>query len=129
MRYLLDTNVLLRLFDARLNSLPAGIRSAVTDSGGELYASVASLWEIAIKTLLRKLVLAHGLAKLPDVVDALGIGLLVIDHRHVLTEARPDPLTRDPFDRLLLAQCAVEGLRLVTLDRALATHPLALRAA
>jgi PIN domain nuclease of toxin-antitoxin system len=31
----------------------------------------------------------------------------------------------DPFDRMLLAKCQVEVLRLVTIDRALANHPLA----
>ena len=34
-------------------------------------------------------------------------------------------MTRDPFDRMLLAQCQVEGLRLLTIDRALVAHPLA----
>ena len=34
-------------------------------------------------------------------------------------------VTRDPFDRLLLAQCAIEGRRLVTIDAALRDHPLA----
>lgn len=36
-------------------------------------------------------------------------------------------MTHDPFDRLLLAQCRVEGMRLVTRNRALAAHPLAWR--
>ena len=45
----------------------------------------------------------------------------------LLADAEPEPQTRDPFDRLLLGQCQVENLRLVTLDRALAAHPLAWR--
>ncbi|MDP4006098.1 hypothetical protein Q8W67_21930 [Methylobacterium sp. NEAU K] len=39
----------------------------------------------------------------------------------------PMPPTRDPFDRMLLVQCLVEDRRLVTVDRALHTHPLAPR--
>ena len=31
----------------------------------------------------------------------------------------PEPDTRDPFDRMLLAQCEIEGLRLSTTDPAL----------
>lgn len=54
--------------------------------------------------------------------------LIVINHRHVLTAPEPEPATRDPFDRLLLAQCSVENLRLVTLDRALGSHALTWRA-
>lgn len=58
----------------------------------------------------------------------MDIALLMIDQRHLLAEVFPDPDTRDPFDRLLLAQCTVEDMRLLTLDRALARHPLAWRA-
>jgi PIN domain nuclease of toxin-antitoxin system len=54
--------------------------------------------------------------------------LLAVDHRHAVRWVDPEPPTRDPFDRLLLAQCAVEDMRLITLDRALARHPLAWRA-
>jgi PIN domain nuclease of toxin-antitoxin system len=54
----------------------------------------------------------------------LGINLVLIDARHVLASVLPEPATRDPFDRLLLAQCQVEGLRLVTIDRALITDRL-----
>jgi len=34
----------------------------------------------------------------------------------------------DPFDRLLLAQCEVETLRLLTADKALAKLPVAIAA-
>ena len=44
---------------------------------------------------------------------------------HVLAAVEPEALTRDPFDRILLAQCQVAGLRLVTIDRALVSHPMA----
>jgi hypothetical protein len=44
---------------------------------------------------------------------------------HVLARVEPPPATRDPFDRLLLARCALEGMRLVTIDRALVDHPAA----
>lgn len=46
---------------------------------------------------------------------------------HALVEVDPVPATRDPFDRLLLGVCAVEGMRLVTTDRVLQDHPLAWR--
>ncbi len=50
---------------------------------------------------------------------------MAINEHHAIAEVLPEPATRDPFDRLLLAQCLVEGLRLVTVDRALVGHPLA----
>jgi PIN domain nuclease of toxin-antitoxin system len=58
----------------------------------------------------------------------MGLVMLVINPEHVLATVEPEPATRDPFDRLLLGQCQVENMRLVTLDRALSSHPLAWRA-
>jgi PIN domain nuclease of toxin-antitoxin system len=51
--------------------------------------------------------------------------LLAIDHHHAVADVDPEPATRDPFDRLLLAQCAIENMRLMTTDRVLAGHPFA----
>jgi len=45
----------------------------------------------------------------------------------VITATYPEPESRDPFDRLLLAQCQVENLKLVTLDRDLLKHALVQR--
>jgi PIN domain nuclease of toxin-antitoxin system len=127
-RLLVDTNVLLALVDERLHALPRSMRDAVTDSAALMHASVASLWEIAIKTRLRKLVLSSPVGLLPELMRQFGLQLISINPAHVLTDVQPEPATRDPFDRLLLAQCVIENLRLVTTDRALAAHPLAWRA-
>jgi len=123
MQLLVDTNVLIPLLQNIL--LPSFISERVSDSESIIHASVASLWEIAIKSRIGKLKLKPELMELPQLLRNMKIALLTIDERHVLAEVAPEPATRDPFDRLLLAQCAVEGLRLVTMDRALAAHPLA----
>ena len=57
--------------------------------------------------------------------ETIGLAILPIARGHAV--AWVEPATRDPFDRMLLAQCKVEGLQLVTLDRALIGHPLAWR--
>jgi PIN domain nuclease of toxin-antitoxin system len=125
MRLLLDTNFLIALarrqLDARTGSL-------LLSPGNESFASAASLWEIAIKTRLGKLDPGFELDRLAGYYVAAGLTLLVIDHRHAVAPLDPEPPTRDPFDRMLLAQCAVEDLRLLTTDRALVSHPLAWRA-
>ncbi len=64
---------------------------------------------------------------MPGAVNDTGLTILGIDIPHVITAAEPEPETRDPFDRLLLAQCQVEGLQLVTIDRALVGHRLAFK--
>jgi PIN domain nuclease of toxin-antitoxin system len=105
------------------------MREVVCGPGAERLASAARLWETAIKTRQGTLHPGMLLADIPGFLESLGIALLPIDHRHALATVDPEPATRDPFDRLLLGQCAVEGMRLVTLDRALADHPLAWREA
>lgn len=128
MRLLLDTHVLLAIVNRRIDLLNFGVRRAVISPSNELAASVVSLWEIAIKFRLGKLQLEIAIDRLPVVLAELAIEALPITASHALHLVRPEPITKDPFDRLLLAVCAVEGLRLATLDRALVAHPLALGA-
>jgi len=128
MSLLLDTHILLSVVDTP-RKLPAAIEELLQSGETAMSASVASLWEIAIKARLGKLPMRTSPSSLPDALSPAGIAILPIDHRHVLPELDPEPSTRDPFDRLLLAQCQVEGMRLVTVDRVLAAHPLAWREA
>jgi len=127
MKLLLDTHILLALIGEGAASVPMAIGALLRDGGNEHHLSAASLWEIAIKFRLGKLKLAVELGALPGLLDRLGIKIVPIDDRHALASVEPEPMTRDPFDRMLLAQCQVEGLRLVTIDRALVAHPLAAR--
>jgi PIN domain nuclease of toxin-antitoxin system len=125
MTLLLDTQMVLAL----VNESPPPKRRQLLERAGEqgepLYASVVSLWEVAIKTRLRKLALTTPIAQLPATVEGYAISFLDIDRHHVLAEVDPWPPTNDPFDRLLLAQCQVEGMKLVTTDDKLIDHPLA----
>ncbi len=125
MRLLLDTHIILAMIESRGESLPSGIRRLIEDVTAAHHVSVVSLWEIAIKWRLGKIRLTPGLNTLPELFQDMGIDLLTINADHVLAEVEPEPLTRDPFDRLLLAQCQIEDLRLVTIDRMLVAHPLA----
>lgn len=121
---LLDTHILVAIVEGRLDLFGPQIRSAVTSPSAQVHASVASLWEIAIKWRAAKLALSVPPDQLAAFFEKVGIVVLPIDARHVVAPYDPVPPTRDPFDRLLLSICQAEGLRLVTIDRALAGHPL-----
>ncbi len=127
MRILLDTNVVILILRKQLDAMPTAMQRALAAEEAVLFVSVASMWEIAIKARLGKLDVGAPLQRLPYLCRRLPATILAIETRHVLAEPDPVPATRDPFDRLLLAQAGVEGLRLLTLDRALARHPLAWR--
>ncbi len=124
MRRLLDTHIFLAIVEEQTSSLPLAIRDHLNGSQTHFHLSIASLWEIAIKHRLGKLPLPVNIEKLADAARSYGIDLLTIHERHVLHMLAPEPPTRDPFDRLLLAQCAVENMRLLTIDRALENHPM-----
>lgn len=118
MRALLDTHLLLWALrnDAALSRRA---RSAIEGSSA-VFVSVASLWEIAIKASLGKLRLdTHGL---PGAVRRAGFDMLPIELAHVWRIQGLPHHHRDPFDRMLVAQAAVEELVLLTADGALTAY-------
>jgi PIN domain nuclease of toxin-antitoxin system len=115
---LLDTNVVVWLLTGDREAV-SGPAVAALSAGEPLAVSAASVWEIAIKRSLDKLRLAEhwfvALTKL-DFVQ------LPITSLHAEAVERLPWHHRDPFDRLLIAQAQVEGFRLVSADRHLATY-------
>ncbi|RWX78607.1 type II toxin-antitoxin system VapC family toxin [Neorhizobium lilium] len=127
MRCLLDTHMIIAVLRNDIHiRFPEAAKLVVSEDFSG-FASVASLWEIAIKSRLGKLDPGMDLAAMQSALERTGLITLSIEVSHVTTVIKPEPPTRDPFDRLLLAQCHVEGLQLVTVDRALVDHPLAFR--
>ncbi len=126
-RLLLDTHVLLALLRQDFERQFPAISNYFRLGQFTGFVSVATLWEIAIKSRLGKLDVGVPVSDMPSNVRSGGLEILGIEVAHVLHTLDPEPPTRDPFDRLLLAQCHVEGLMLVTVDRALVGHPLAFR--
>lgn len=126
MKYLLDTHLLLWAA-ARSRRLPRGVAALIRDEKNELCFSAASLWEIAIKgslgrkdfrvdaKVLRRGLLEHGYVELP------------ITGQHVIGAGALPWLHRDPFDRMLVAQCVSEGIPLLTVDGRLGAYDAAVK--
>ncbi len=126
-QFLLDTHIILALVEEQQDRLPHRIRLALDKTETPIWVSVMSLWELAIKSRVGKMSLRTPLQHWPDALFLLGAQLLAVEFQHIVAEIGTEPATKDPFDRLLLGVCAAENFRLVTLDRALADHPLAWR--
>ncbi len=118
MRLLIDTHILIWTLEGS-SRLSAKAKALLRDPDHEHWVSVASVWEIAIKASIQKLKLSQSLQELEKGISAAGFRVLDISIRHAA--AVPDVLLEhnDPFDRMLLAQCEVETLRLMTADRTL----------
>ena len=118
MRILLDTHSFL-WFVAGSVDLPRRARNAISDEASEAIVSAASGWEIATKYRLGKLPDYAAVASNVDrTVLERGFQPLSVTMAHAQhAGALPGP-HKDPFDRLLAAQALLEGLVLISNDKA-----------
>ncbi len=121
MRFLLDTHALLWwLFDDPRLSETA--REIIGDPENEILVSSASAWEISTKHRLGRLPAARELVQ--DVagwIQKAGFQELPVRIPHAQRAGSWPQRHRDPFDRMLAAQSALEDLALITQDPALST--------
>ena len=116
MRLLLDTHAFLWLVEGSPN-LSAAAQVALADPANDVYLSAASVWELAIKIGNKKLTLIDPLdVFVPKWTTAYQLDPLPIRFLHVYGIVGLPAHHKDPFDRLLVAQAMVEGMRVVTSD-------------
>lgn len=85
----------------------------------DIFLSPVSLWEITIKQTVGKLA---GPPDLAERVRDMGFRELPVTHSHAIAAGRLPPHHRDPFDRMLVAQAATEGMTLVSRDASIALY-------
>ena len=129
MRILLDTTYLYRLMENRPQFSDAE-RLILTNQEAQLHASAVSVWEMRLKFQARR---RSGEPKSPfdpsDVITMLedqNMIFLPMTMSHAARRLEIPLDHKDPFDELLLVQAQEEGLKLLTTDRRLSKHPLAL---
>ena len=118
MNLLLDAHALLWAL-ADPGRLLEGVRQKIEDPDNSVHISTATAWEIAIKVGLGKLPVPGDLQDwLPAALSASHFLHLPVTLEHALGVERLPLHHRDPFDRLLITQAVVEGMTIVTRDRA-----------
>lgn len=115
MRLLLDTHLLLWAA-ASSARLPREARELLQDDRNDVYYSAASIWEIAIKSSLRRKDFRVDLNQLMSALPEMGFVQLPVTAAHAARITDLPLIHRDPFDRLLIAQSVVEPLTLLTND-------------
>ena len=120
MKYLLDTCALLALADGRLTKRAL----SALENTPEVFVSLASLWEIAIKHATGKISLSHTpLAWYERLLEHHLIEELAITRLDIVKAAALPPIHKDPFDRLLIATAMIHKLTLVTCDEQIIQYP------
>ena len=118
MKLLVDTHLLVWWVAGR--RLPREAAALIADPGNEVFASAASIWELAIKSGLGRIDVDPG--ELLRSLETGGFASLPVTNRHALAVATLPAIHGDPFDRLLIAQAQVERLPILTADPHIARY-------
>lgn len=125
MRILIDTHILIWHLedDKRLTAQHGNI---IEDSNNRVFVSVASLWEIAIKTSRGKLSLSRPIEDIFSEIERSTSSILLIKANHALHVSKLIFHHNDPFDRMIIAQALVEGLPVMSTDKNFAAYGVTL---
>ena len=117
MKYLLDTHTFLwwNLEDPQLS---ARAREIISYGKNEIFLSAASAWEISIKTAKGRLILPEEPAQyFANRMSQYHFQALSVQVSHAVHVYGLPNHHADPFDRLLVAQCQLESLPLISKDK------------
>jgi PIN domain nuclease of toxin-antitoxin system len=118
-KLLLDTHAFLWWVEGA-PALGRRARAEISNPDNEVFVSLATCWELAIKLSLGKLRLTHSLDRfIPEQLTRNGFVLLSVEFPHVVRVAELPFHHRDPVDRVLVAQALQDELAIVSSDRVL----------
>jgi PIN domain nuclease of toxin-antitoxin system len=117
-KFLLDSQILLwAIFGTR--RLTPRVRQVLEDDASELFVSVVSIWELAVKVGIGKLNLPGSSVRyVLEQLDHIGAAILPVEPAHILRlETLPQlPNHKDPWDRMLIAQAIEESMTILSAD-------------
>lgn len=121
MRLLLDTHALLWWLadDAQLGVQARGL---IADPGNDILVSVASLWEIVVKSRVGKL--RADFREISWAIDRDGFSNLPVSDAHLAALEKLPVHHRDPFDHLLIAQAMAEDVTFLSGDGNASKYPV-----
>ncbi|MET9328988.1 type II toxin-antitoxin system VapC family toxin [Tsukamurella sp. NPDC003166] len=123
MRLLADTHILLWWLDDSPR-LSAAHRSLIADDANTVLVSAATVAEVSIKASLGKLA-APEMSE--EFLTEEGFSLLPLSVRHAQALRALPWHHRDPFDRMLVAQCLVEQIPVLTVDERFRAYEVEVR--
>ena len=117
MKYLLDTQVVIWALENN-PKLSKTLKQTINDSAHDIFMTVVSLWEIAIKRSIGKLDLNYELEDIQSQITHVQVKILPITMKHLIAveSLKFVGKHRDPFDRLMISQAIVEEMTLISSD-------------
>jgi len=117
LKLLLDTHTLLWAI-GKSDELSEKVIHVLKDANNEIMVSAVSLWEIALKHSLGKLIISFDPKNIPDYCKTMGFELIPLEALTALNSLQlPQKNShKDPFDRMLIYQCIISGYTLVSRD-------------
>jgi len=118
MRLLLDTHAFIWFVENDSN-LTITSKNIIQEESNTIILSIVSLWEITIKTSLKKLEISRDIKEIIELIPENGFEILPITPPHLIELSRLPFFHRDPFDRLLVAQAISENVHFISKDEVL----------
>ena len=121
MKYLVDTHILIWAV-ANTRMLSPSAKSILSDETSEFFFSAASIWEIALKCAKHPDDMPLSAADARHEFLVAGFKELQIDSGAAVAVGALPTIHGDPFDRLLIAQSRVSGMKFLTHDHLIAPY-------
>ena len=125
MAYLIDTHTLLWHFNGD-NQMSISAMEILKDNKQKKYTSIASVWEIAIKMSIGKLLMEFSFNEIEVKLAGSNISLLDISVEHTRKIISLPLYHRDPFDRMIIAQSITENFTVISKDKNFSLYPIKL---
>lgn len=116
-KYLLDTHILLWMFD-EVENIPQNIYEIIEDIENQCFVSIISLYEVAIKKNIGKLNTRNSITTLTNEIERVGLSLLPLTPKHLESYVFLKQVEnhKDPFDRLLISIAISDNLNIISAD-------------
>lgn len=117
MKYMIDTQALAYYLYAG-KQLPTTVKDFIDDYENKGYVSVVSLHEIVVKNAKRQIIVPEPIVKvIPHIIET-NLEIIPVTFHHIvrLETLERGAVHKDPFDRLLIAQCIDEHITFITSD-------------
>ncbi len=117
MKYLIDTQALAYYLYAG-KQLPNTIKEFIDDYVNKGYVSVVSLHEMVVKNAKRQIIVPEPITKVIPHIKEADLEIIPVNPLHIvrLETLERENIHKDPFDRLLIAQCIEDRLTFITSD-------------